>query len=565
MRSPWFRRVTAGSVAGEEARAVDWGGTPLGPPSTWPTALRVTVEMCFTTRFPVLVTWGPELTMIYNDGYREMLGSEKHAVAMGAPFQEVWSEIWADLAPSVEQVMVCGEPTWSVDQRLLMNRSGYDEETFFTYSYSPLRDTGDVVRGLLDIATETTDRVVERRRREIVAELGVRLAAVHGDVPRMVDVTAALLAASPDVEAADLHLRDDQGRVVRARSAAGAGAGADGAGGVADDVVARVAATGHAEEVDRSLVLPLRAVGDPGTCGVLVLTAGPWRPWDDAYRQFFAQVATALGEAVSASVRHLREVAHLRDVSDTLQAAILPEGATLPGVVARYRPASGDLAVGGDWYDVVELGPGRRALVVGDCVGHGLEAAARMGQLRAAARALLLDQPDPAAVLDGLDRFARTLPGAECTTVFCAVVDEVEHTLTYAVAGHLPPVLARVGGATALLTGGRGPALALSTAAHADAVEHLNDGDLLVVYTDGLVERRRESLRVGLDRLTAAVAALPRGEHASAVADALLQAFVPDGADDDVAVVVYRAGGVAESAETERVMPERDPLGAPAT
>jgi serine phosphatase RsbU (regulator of sigma subunit) len=251
-----------------------------------------------------------------------------------------------------------------------------------------------------------------------------------------------------------------------------------------------------------------------------------------------------VGAAVSGTVRHTQEVDHLREVSDTLQAAIVPEGSTLPGVVARYRPASGDLAVGGDWYDVVELGPGRRALVVGDCVGHGLDAAARMGQLRAATRALLLQDRSPAEVLDGLDAFARTLPGAECTTVFCGVVDEVEHSVTYAVAGHLPPVLSRAAGTTELLTGGRSAALALSTAPRAEAVERLVDGDLLVLYTDGLVERRGESLRVGLDRLTDAVRDQVHDAGPTAVADGLLRAFVPDGAADDVALVVYRVGGV---------------------
>lgn len=546
MRSPWFRRVTEGSATGEVARAVDWSATPLGPPSTWPTSLRVTAEMCFTTRFPVLVTWGPDLTMIYNDGYREMLGSDKHPGAMGRPLAEVWDEIWPDLRPSVEAVMLRGERTWSVDQLLLMERSGYQEETYFTYSYSPLRDSDDQVRGLLDIATETTEAVVERRRRALLAELGVRLAAAHGDIPGMAALTRELLAASPDVLGAQLHLRDRSDDLVVVEQTGRTDPE------VPADAAERVARTRVAEEHSRTLVLPLHASGDPGACGTILLTGGSRRPWDESYRQLFRLVATALGEAVSGTVRHLREVDHLRHVSDTLQAAIVPGGSTLPGVEARYLPATGDLAVGGDWYDVLELGPGRRAVVVGDCVGHGLDAAARMGQLRAATRVLLLEDHPPARVLDGLDAFARTLPGAECTTVFCAVLDEVEHTMTYAAAGHLPPVLARATGGAALLEGGRSAALTLSADPRGEAVERLHDGDVLVVYTDGLVERRRESLRVGLDRLVTAVDALPAGTRAAGVADALLGSFVPDGAADDVALVVYRAGGVGDPATTTR-------------
>jgi serine phosphatase RsbU (regulator of sigma subunit) len=128
--------------------------------------------------------------------------------------------------------------------------------------------------------------------------------------------------------------------------------------------------------------------------------------------------------------------------------------------------------------------------------------------------------------------------------VFCGVVDEVEHCLTYALAGHLPPVLQRAGGPGVLLQGGRGAALAISDKSHPEAVEVLEDGDLLVVCTDGLVERRTEPLHRALERLTDAVAAQPPGARTAAVADDLLRTLVPDGADDDVALVVYRAGSV---------------------
>ncbi len=541
MRSPWFLRVTAGSEAGAVAREVDWAATPLGVPGTWPTALRVTVETCFATRFPVLVAWGPELTMIYNDGYRSILGADKHPGAMGSPVAEVWKEIWDDLVPLVDEVMVHGRPTWSEDTLLMMHRSGYDEEAYFTWSYSPIRDADDQVRGLLDIATETTEQVVERRRMALVGRLSAVLGAAHGDVAEVGRQAVAVLTGAPDVAAADVHLPGPDGRVALVAST-----GPSATTPAAADVVERVLRTGVAEERGRTVVHPLSTNGDGAPCGVLVLAAGDRRPWDDGYREFFRLVAAAVGTAASGTLRHLREVGHLREVSDTLQAAIVPGGSTLPGVVARYLPATGDLAVGGDWYDVVELGPGRRALVVGDCVGHGLDAAARMGQLRAAGRALLLEDRSPAAVLEGLDRFARTLPGAESTTVFCGVVDEVEHTLTYAVAGHLPPVLARVDGRTELLSGGRGTVLGFAGRPREEAVERLDDDDLLVVYTDGLIERRAESLRYGLDRLLAAVAAQPTGARTGVVADDLLRRLAPHGAEDDVALVVYRAGSVAD-------------------
>ncbi|QZN84642.1 SpoIIE family protein phosphatase [Cellulomonas sp. C5510] len=532
MRSPWFRRVTAGSTCGLLARDVDWEATPLGPPGTWPTSLRVAVEMCFATRFPVLVAWGPQLTMIYNDGYREMLGSDKHPSAMGSPVAEVWKEIWEDLEESVERVMVHGEPTWVVDQHLVMHRSGYDEDAYFTYSYSPIRDAAGTVGGLLDIATETTTQVVEGRRMRLLGDLSVRLAAAHGDLPEISRAATALLADSQDVAAAELHLVDPDGHLTLLGSSAPGTPGP-----LPEHVVARVAETDVAEERGRTLVVPL----PPPATGAVVLSAAERRPWDDGYRSFLRLVASAVGVAVAGTLRHVREVDQLRAVSDTFQAAIVPEGVALPGIVARYRPAAGDLAVGGDWYDVVQITPGRHALVIGDCVGHGLDAAARMGQLRAATRSLLLQDATPATVLEGLDRFARTLPGAECTTVFCAVVDEQAGTLTYSAAGHLPPVLRRADGETRLLDGARGAALALSGRRRTQSTETLAPGDLVIAYTDGLIERRGEALPHAIDRLAGVVAAQPGHASPEDVADDLLRSFAPHGSDDDVALVVYRA------------------------
>ena len=115
----------------------------------------------------------------------------------------------------------------------------------------------------------------------------------------------------------------------------------------------------------------------------------------------------------------------------------------LPTVAARYLPKASNLTVGGDWYDVLDLGDGRRGLIVGDCVGHGLDAATAMGALRNVSRALLVDNRGPAEVVASLDRFAATVPAAACATVVCAVVDLAQQTITYANAGHPPPLLVR--------------------------------------------------------------------------------------------------------------------------
>ena len=131
-----------------------------------------------------------------------------------------------------------------------------------------------------------------------------------------------------------------------------------------------------------------------------------------------------------------------RQVALALQRSILGPTDLPAGLAVRYEPAGASLEVGGDWYNVVELPEGRRAVVVGDVAGRGLPAAAIMGQLRSAGRALLLENNGPAQVLRALDRFSALIPGADCTTVFCAVIDPRSSTVRYSSAGHLPALLA---------------------------------------------------------------------------------------------------------------------------
>ncbi len=144
-----------------------------------------------------------------------------------------------------------------------------------------------------------------------------------------------------------------------------------------------------------------------------------------------------------------------RDTALALQRAILGPVQLPPGFSARYEPATRPLEVGGDWHDVVELPDGRIAIVVGDCVGHDLGAATVMGQLRSACRALLLQDAGPGQVLAAMDRFAASVPGAECTTVLCAVLDPVSGELTYSAAGHPPAIVAHPDGAVEQLDGAR--------------------------------------------------------------------------------------------------------------
>lgn len=169
---------------------------------------------------------------------------------------------------------------------------------------------------------------------------------------------------------------------------------------------------------------------------------------------------------------------------------------------ASYTPAERGELSGGDWYDVIQIDDERYALVVGDVVGHDIEASATMGQLRAVIRAYALMEGQPDTVLSKTDSIAKTIQAANCTTLSYAVLNRRTGLVQYTSAGHPPPLVIRADGTTRLLTGGRRPALATfdDGKPHRDAVT-LGDGDVLVLYTDGLIERRSESLDRGFDRL----------------------------------------------------------------
>ena len=247
-----------------------------------------------------------------------------------------------------------------------------------------------------------------------------------------------------------------------------------------------------------------------------------------------------VGTARDVTAEHI-EYEQTRAVALTLQHAILGPTQLPHGFAVRYTPAVEPFEVGGDWYDVIPLDEGRIGIVVGDSVGSGLPAAAVMGQLRSAAQALLLRTPSPAQALSDLDSFARRLPSAECTTVFCAVIDPATSKLSYSSAGHPPPVLVDRTGAQVLEHAQSIPLAATESVwSRPEAEATLLPGATLLLYTDGLIERRHESLGVGIER---AATALNRYRHCHPdyVADHLMTDLVPPaGFDDDVAVLLYR-------------------------
>jgi PAS domain S-box-containing protein len=256
-------------------------------------------------------------------------------------------------------------------------------------------------------------------------------------------------------------------------------------------------------------------------------------------------LVTVLVGHLSLAMQHVRQFESARETSLTLQRAMLPSVQPPPSFAVRYEPAVPPLEIGGDWYDVLPIGDHRIGIVVGDCVGRGLPAAAIMGQLRSSARALLLTGAQPGVLLEQLDAAASLIPNAYCTTVFLAILDTESGMLQYSNAGHMPAVLAGAesgsgSGTTALTDASSVPLAVRRDEPRPQASRVLPPGSTLMLFTDGLVERKRESIDDGLDR-AADVLVETMKLPLDTVADAMLRELAPAGGyDDDVAMVIYR-------------------------
>jgi PAS domain S-box-containing protein len=201
-------------------RATDWAATPVGPVASWPSSLRTAVHIVLGSRHPMFVWWGPRLVNFYNDAYAPILG-KRHPAALGRPARDAWADIWADVGPLADAV-ARGESTWNDRLKLVMERNGYPEETYFTFSYSPAPDDAGGVGGLFCACSEETDRVLADRRLALLREL----AAATADARSVADVCRAatdVLGRHPqDVPFALIYLPDvADGRRVRLAAAVG--------------------------------------------------------------------------------------------------------------------------------------------------------------------------------------------------------------------------------------------------------------------------------------------------------------------------------------------------------
>ncbi|MEP0800455.1 ATP-binding protein [Funiculus sociatus] len=314
-----------GGEMGALMRSRDWSQTPLGAVETWPQSLRTIVPLVLNSRFPMVIWWGKELVLLYNDAWQPILGT-KHPKALGRPGQEVWLEIWDIIGVQLESVLETAQATWSDDMLLLVDRYGYTEEAFFTYSYSPIfLETGEV-GGAFTAVTETTRRVIGERRLRTLRELAASTREAKS-VEETCRMACATLANNPyDISFGLLYLVEQEGQQARLVGTVRIDAGTPTGPQFVDLATegdcwkfAQVKKTGDAEIIDelitrfgmlsggawdepskQAIVLPIAMAGQKQLlAGFLVLGISPRRAFDDEYRSFFDLVASNIATEIA--------------------------------------------------------------------------------------------------------------------------------------------------------------------------------------------------------------------------------------------------------------------------
>lgn len=444
-----------------------------------------------------------------------------------------------------------------------------DGSTFWnSVTTAPVHDDDGAVIGFIGMQADVTDRVLAQQEREealraeqaarltaekaqrtlsLLAEVNDRLISTFDLGKAMHALVDLLVPRFADGCAIDLVGEAAAGSDLPQRIAAASTAGGDEE--VGDPaLVGRVLRTGRPvsihdpadPEAQSLLVVP--AIGHEGVLGALTLVSvGQVESYDEEH----LELALEIGRRAALAIEWCRLYQRERRVASILQRSLLPELPRLPGleVAAHYRPGDDEHKVGGDWYDLLPLPNGAVGLVVGDVMGHDLNAAAAMGRMRSVLRSYAYELSGPADVLERLDRLAVGLQIAPITTVWYGVLNP-DGALAYSSAGHLPPLLRHADGRTEFLSSGRSTLLGVpEPAPRPEAVDVLEPGATLLLYTDGLVEDRERDLDAGLQRLRDVVAAAPADANASELCSLLLERSEITGlaaGTDDIALLILQ-------------------------
>jgi PAS domain S-box-containing protein len=291
-------------------RSLDWSRTGLGSPAAWPAPLKTAVSICLNSRYPMFVWWGADLVKLYNDAYIPVLGT-RHPAALGRHAREVWSEIWEVLGPQAEIVMSEGRATWNDRQLLVMQRNDFVEETYFSWSYSPIFSHSGEVQGVFCACTEDTARVLGERRLLSLHAMATRASESRSAEEACVRGAGAIEENPRDIPVAVVYLRDASS--AHARRVAGVRIDGhddvfptviplqDLAGEAWRDFSKRkpIAAAPWPEPVQRAIVLPIAGSAPDEAAGHLIAGLSPRRPFDTEYRGYLELVAGQLAKAIA--------------------------------------------------------------------------------------------------------------------------------------------------------------------------------------------------------------------------------------------------------------------------
>jgi signal transduction histidine kinase len=315
--------LAGGGELGELMRSHSWTDTPLGAPDQWPQSLKLAIRIILTSRQPFWIGWGPELIYFYNDSYKSIIGG-KHPWALGRPTSVVWQEIWGDIAPLLGTAMRGDEGTFVESQLLIMRRHGYEEETYYTFSYSPIPDDEGKVGGIICANSDDTQRVIGERQIALLRELAAGTADARGWREACGFSAKALETNAHDLPFAMIYIAEADSDALSLAAASGIKPGHPAAPETATagsglwpfeevlrkhdlkivtDLGARFAETlptgPWPRSPDSAAVVPILPTGETGRSGVLVVGLNPYRQINDNYRAFLGLVAGQIASAIA--------------------------------------------------------------------------------------------------------------------------------------------------------------------------------------------------------------------------------------------------------------------------
>ena len=368
----WQQVLETGGEMGALIRAFDWASSPLGAVEAWPQSLKTSVSICLNSRFAIVVWWGPSLIKIYNDSYAKVIGG-KHPAALGSAGKEVWPEIWDTIGPMLSRVMQQGEASWADDLYLPLERNGYAEECYFTFSYSPIRDEYGVIRGVFTPVVETTEQCIAARRLGTLRDLAAARPGSEPTAAAACRVAAAVLDGNRlDLPCAYIYLFQPDGRAVLQAATANdngvrslpseidesspqwAALAASRAGQVSvfslpSPVFPFLPCSSWGDSLVEAIALPLLDSISAEPIGLVISGVSPRKRLDPEYRAFFQQVASTLSSAVSEALSHERE-STLRVEAETERARIRDLFLQAPAAIAILRGADHVFTFANDLY-----------------------------------------------------------------------------------------------------------------------------------------------------------------------------------------------------------------------